>query len=147
MKKGILYLVLILGVASCFSRKASGLIFNPYKDGPLYSFELPSGYIESNVSGDNEYLKQYLYKDSLVFYVTSFRNTHNYKEIREQGTYYDRFNALTAKEMLTLQGVTKDGLYWKDKLLKNGITIGYSKVPKDRKLEFDQAILSVERIK
>ena len=147
LKKVVFYLVLIIGIASCISRKVTNLIYNPDKMGPKYSFELPSGYTESRISGDNEYSQQYLYKDSLVFYITSFKNTHNYNQIRKQGTYYERFNALAENRTLTLQGTTRDSLYWKDKLLETGITIGYSKVPKDRISEFNQAIISLQKLK
>jgi|GEM_PF-2983655 len=68
----------------------------------------------------------------------------NYEDIREQGTYYDRFNSLHSKDSLTLKGFSQNGLFWKDKLLKNGITIGYSRVPKNRLREFNESLLSIK---
>ncbi len=77
-------------------------------------------------------------------YITTFENTMNYEDIREQGTYYDRFNSLHSKDSLTLKGFSQNGLFWKDKLLKNGITIGYSRVPKNRLREFNESLLSIK---
>ena len=74
----------------------------------------------------------------------------NYADMNS--TYYPRVlsrvsggtvpDAILNHDTLCVFGVDSLGRYWKDSLLSNGITLGYSKVPKERKLEFDKVIAS-----
>ena len=108
---------------------------------------IPQNYVFEGLQGSHEFEQRYWYSDSSVIYITNFENTINYKEIRQQNTYYDRFNALQSNDTLTLQGVNIDGLYWKDMLLGGGITIGYSRVPQYRVKEFEKAISSAKKLR
>lgn len=135
-------------ILGCTAQKVGFLKFEPFKDGgPKYIFQTPLGYQEKRYSGDHEYQQEYWYPDSIVFYVTTFRNTYNYEQIRQQGTYYDRFEALNSNDTITLKGQDEKGFSWKDKLDGNGVTIGYSNVPPDRLDEFNKAVASLKRIK
>lgn len=106
--------------------------------------KIPGNFVFQGIQGDHELEHRYWYSDSSVIYVTIFDNTMNYDEIRKQGTYYNRFNAIQASDTLTLTGTTQNNLHWQDKLLENGITIGYSKVPDKRLVEFNNALRSVK---
>ncbi len=106
--------------------------------------KIPEDYIFEGLQGDQEVEHRYWYPDSSVIYITSFENTLNYEDIREQGTYYNRFKSYHNNDTLTLRGISSNGLYWQDKLLKNGVTIGYSKVPKNDLQDFISAIESIE---
>lgn len=146
MKKNISICVGFL-ILACGVHNKGLLEFKPVKGGVEYSFKVPDGYQERRYSGDNEYQQEYWFKDSSVFYVTTFRNTYNYKEIREQGTYYDRFEALNSGDTITLKGKDENGLMWKDKLIGGGVTIGYSNVPPSQLEEFESAVSSIKKIK
>jgi len=101
---------------------------------------IPKNYVFEGFQGDHQLEHRYWYSDSSVIYITTFENTMNYEDIRKQGTYFDRFNSLRSKDSLTLRGVNKSGLFWQDKLLENGITIGYSRVPNYRLRDFNEII-------
>lgn len=105
---------------------------------------VPKNFVFEGLQGNHELEHRYWYSDSSVIYITTFENTVNYEEIRKQDTYYKRFNAFHSKDTLTVCGV-KDELYWKDKLLETGITIGYSRVPKNKLEEFENVILSIKK--
>lgn len=106
---------------------------------------IPKNYVFEGLQGDHELEHRYWYPDSSVIYITTFANTMNYEEIRRQNTYYNRINALNSNDTLTLKGININGLYWKDILLKSGITIGYSRIPRNRIEEFEKAILSINK--
>ena len=146
MKK-IVFIFFVFGVLSCKIYRERVIKFKPYKSDCEYSFLVPGGYQEKRILGDHEYQQEYWYSDSIVLYITTFRNTFNYEIMREQGVYYDRFEALNSGDTITLKGTNKTGLYWKDKLIENGITIGYSNVPSEKIGEFDKAVLSIKKIK
>lgn len=147
MKKVLFFIILIASV-SCVSQKQGQTIFQSVKGGDKYKFSIPKGYIdEKRFAGDNEYSQEYYYSDSSIFYITTFRNTTNYEEIRKQETYYQRFNALNEGDTITLKGINDHGLYWKDRLLKGGVTIGYSNVNSNSKSEFDKSVMSIKKLK
>lgn len=146
--KNIYYFILLIILVSCVSQNQIIKKFQPIKCGHKYKFNVPKGYTyEMRIAGDHEYEQQYYYPDSSVFYVTSSNNTSNYEEIRVQGTYHDRFDALYKGDTLLLKGIDKCGLYWKDRLLESGVTIGYSNVSSNRKNEFDKCVLSIRKLK
>lgn len=148
MKK-LLLISLIISATACQIFKTNYLIFEPSR-AIKYRFEAPKGYQESRILGDNEYAQDYWYKDSAVFYLSTFSNTFNYAEIRSQGTYYERFEAVVLNppgDTLTLSGYDQEGLAWKDKLLSDGVTVGYSRVPPERLEAFEYALASVKKIK
>lgn len=140
------FFLFLITFVSCVSHRLTK--FQPYKKGSIYKFIVPQGFLEEKrFSGCHEYSQEYYYPDSSVFYVTTFENTHNYEEIRKQNTYADRFSAFRSGDTITLEGIDGRGLYWKDRLLIGGLTIGYSKVPTDKKSDFDKSILSIRKVK
>jgi hypothetical protein len=119
--------------------------FQSSKRGEFFKYEIPKGAVnERIISGDHEKTKEYWYPDSSVFYITTFHNTYNYDYMRSQGTYYERFIAIMNNDTITLEGTTGNGLYWRDRLLEDGVTVGYSNVEKANKEKFDQAVNSFE---
>lgn len=138
-----------MSAMACQISRKDYLVFKPSRE-IKYKFKAPKGYQESRILGDNEYAQRYWYKDSAAFYLTTFSNTYNYDEIRSQGTYYQRFEAVILNppgDTLTLSGYDHEGLAWKDKLLSDGVTVGYSRVPPERLEAFEYALASVKKIK
>ena len=148
MKKVFFY-ILPIAFVSCVSHKQGLKKFQPIEGADKYEFIVPQGYAEEKrFAGGREYFSQeYYYPDSSVFYVTTFSNTPNYEEIRKQGTFYERFDALNEGDTITLSGVNEQGLYWKDRLLTRAVTIGYSKVPFNKISDFEKGISSIRRVK
>lgn len=135
-KKNILLLLCFITI-SCTTTKT--VSYRIGKSPIKYKLEIPKGYIFEGIAGDHEFEKRYWYPDSSVIYITTFSNTLNYDEIRSQGTYYQRFQAIHSNDTLTLAGQDSTGMFWKDKKLKY-ITVGYSNVPLSGKAVFDKAI-------
>ena len=135
--------------------------YNPTKTYPKYSMDVPKGYDLKILSVTVENEHRYTYGDSSVIYLTNFRNTPNYDNIKELGDSIlnHRFqneemtkeiNQLLGKESvkvlpdtLELSGVDKNSLHWKD--VKIGkISIGYQKVPGEKKKLFDKALKTLK---
>ena len=145
MKKA-LFIIVLIGFYMCKIQKKMTNEFLTFKGGEKYVFVTPEGYIsEKRYESENKYAQDYLFSDSSLFYITTFSNTNNYEEIRRQDSYADRFSAFHSGDTITLNGVDKQGLYWKDRLIKNGVTIGYSKVSSKNKDDFDKAIFSIRK--
>lgn len=139
-------LALLLITKSCIPVKKGQKLFSREVCGQWYVFTPPEGYVqEIHYFNEHGYGQEYIYPDSSKFYVLTFTDTDNYENIRNQGTYNLRFWALHTNDTMTLSGKTKDKLYWKDRLLKCGITIGYTKVKLDKKKHFDQSIYSIKK--
>ncbi|HZV71384.1 MAG TPA: hypothetical protein VFG10_17635 [Saprospiraceae bacterium] len=109
----------------------------------IYKIDIPKGFTFQGIAGDHEFEKRYWYSDSSVIYITTFSNTINYDEIRKQGKYYEKFDAVHSKDTINLEGKDGKGLYWMDRTIKS-VTFGYSRVPADRKYQFDLAIESIK---
>ena len=138
--------ICVIFICGCGAQDKGLFEFKPIKGGLAYRFKAPVGYLEKKyLRGDNESQIEFWYRDSSVFFVTTFKNTYNYEEIRKQGTYYDRFKALNSGDTITLQGIDENGLRWKDKLIGKGIIIGYSRVLPDRLAEFERAVSSIKK--
>ena len=144
MKILFIYLFIICLLSSCVITTISVIDYKykRKKKSPTFYMSVPKGYEVSYLFGDHEYTQQYLYNDSSMIYITTFDNTPNYKEIRKQHYYYKRFVALLNHDTLCIKGVDSLGRYWKDSLMSNGITLGYTRVPKEKKLEYDKYISS-----
>lgn len=142
MKIGKIIVLLFLAVTSCTSYRT--ISYRIGRSTIIYKLDIPKGYEFQGLAGDHEFEKRFWYPDSSVIYITNFDNTLNYYEIRNQGTYYDRFDAIHSNDTLTLAGKDSLGMFWKDKKLQN-VTVGYSKVPPSSKEEFDKAISSVRK--
>ena len=144
MRFFIFFIIFLCSLGGCINNNIH-IIDYKYKrkkNKPIFYMSIPNNYEVSYLSGDHEYVQQYSYDDSALLYITTFDNTPNYEQIRKQGQYYERFNAILNYDTLCISGIDSLGRHWKDSLLSNGITLGYSKVPKERKLEFDKAISS-----
>ncbi|MDO8366819.1 MAG: hypothetical protein Q7T20_08495 [Saprospiraceae bacterium] len=137
MRKTLIFI--FLAVTSCTNYKT--VSFRVGRSTMKYQMNIPKGYKFQGVAGDHEFEKRYWYSDSSVIYFTTFSNTLNYDDIRNQGTYYNRFDAILSDDTLTLSGIDSSGRYWKDKKLQY-LTVGYSKIPFNRKKEFEKAISS-----
>lgn len=135
-------------------------VIEPSKE-EMYSMKVPKGYkLKKLVGGHKEIEKQYIYPDSSIVYIGDFRSGMlNYNNILSLGDSIAnaRFESIELKakalhsigkeftpDTVTLQGQTKEGLYWKD--IRIGyLSIGYTNVPKERKDEFEQALSSFSK--
>ena len=135
--------------------------YKPTETYPKYSMDVPKDYDLKILSVTVENEHRYNYGDSSVIYLTNFRNTPNYDNIKELGDSIlnHRFqNEEMTKEIkqllgkesvkvlpdtLELSGVDKNSLHWKD--MKIGkISIGYQKVPDEKKKLFDEALKTLK---
>ena len=114
------------------------------KNKEVLKLNIPKNYIFEGLQAGRKLEHRYWYTDSIVLYVTTFENTLNYNQIRAEGKYYERFEALRSGDTIILSGYNSKSLYWKDKLLKNGITIGYKNVPVKKLNKFDSLVNSFE---
>ena len=121
------------------------IISHKFSKGEKVKMKIPNNFVFEGLEGDNEKEYRYWYPDSSVIYITTFENTLNYEAIRQQNTYYKRFDAIYTNDTLTLEGRKPNNTFWKDKLLATGVTIGYSAVPKRRLGEFEKALSSTKR--
>jgi len=136
------FILCVINIGCVSTHKSIKLKFSEDK---RIKIKIPNNFVFEGLEGDYEKEYRYWYSDSSVIYVTTFENTINYEVIRQQETYYDRFNAFHSKDTLTLEGRKSDGTYWKDKLLETGVTIGYSRVPQNRLKEFTDALYSIKK--
>ena len=138
--KAAIIIIIFFGVFSSCSNYRT-ISYRLGKSEVIYLMDIPKGYKFEGLAGSHELEKRFWYPDSSVIYITTFHNTINYNDIRKQGTYYDRFYALPTIDTLTLEGVDSLGLLWKDKKLRH-VTVGYSKVPENKKDIFEKIIIS-----
>jgi len=161
--KNILILFAILMMSCSTNKDLITIKYKPTKTYPKYILDVPKGYELKifSVTLENEY--QYIYEDSSMIYLTNFKNTPNYENIKELGDSIINYrfqnedltkgiNQLLGKEFamalpdtFELSGTDNNSLYWKD--IKVGkISIGYQKVPKEKKELFDKSLKTL-RIK
>lgn len=104
---------------------------------------IPKGYKEKVLLMGNDLEKQYWYSDSSVIYITaSDLPLINYHRIRATGRSGDRLHFY---DTLTLYGIDKQGIYWKDIKIKPVGSIGYVSVGKEKVEKFEKALKSIER--
>ncbi|MGB0522488.1 MAG: hypothetical protein ACPGJS_05985 [Flammeovirgaceae bacterium] len=142
MKNLILLLILTLTI-SCKANELVKVKFVRVKSARYCIMKVPKGFEFHRSSGSRETEFMYLYSDSSILYITSFTNTENYKNIRDQGSYYQKLDAHYADSTLFLQGVDSLGLYWKD-ITFGELSIGYKNVAESQKALFDSALNSVK---
>ncbi|WP_299464478.1 hypothetical protein [uncultured Microscilla sp.] len=107
--------------------------------------DVPKGFICDRLEGDHgESIYKYFYRDSSMVYITTFINTPNYNYIREQGTYYQKFETQNSGDTLLLQGVDSLGFCWKNKSFGK-ISVGYKRVSLKNKELYDKIINSFRR--
>ena len=122
------------------------LTFKAYKNGVEYSFVPPSKYDEKRVISESNYSQEYMYIDSTIFYLSTFKSTYNIDEIRKIDRYSDWFIAQNSNDTITLAGIDIQGQYWKDVLLESGVVIGYTNVSFESLKEFEDAIASLKKV-
>lgn len=142
MNKFLIYIVITFFIFSCNSPYK--MIKFRGKNKEVLKLNIPKNYIFEGLQAGRKLEHRYWYTDSIVLYVTTFENTLNYNQIRAEGKYYERFEALRSGDTIILSGYNSKSLYWKDKLLKNGITIGYKNVPVKKLNKFDSLVNSFE---
>jgi len=102
-----------------------------------FAIEIPKGYIDVNQNLDNALLKEYVYPDGSILYISldisysDSPNKRNWSKCSNPKTGYK-----------CEEGEQDNGLFWKE-IFKNNLVLGYLNIPKPRKLEFDKAIASL----
>lgn len=159
--KNILILLTALMMSCSANNDLVTIKYKPTEAYPKYTLDVPKGYDLKILSVTVENEQRYTYNDSSVIYLTNFKNTPNYENIKEMGdsVFKYRFqneamtkeiNQLLGKESvkvlpdtLELTGIDRNSLYWKD--IKVGkISIGYQKVPEEKKELFDNVLKTLK---
>ena len=156
------YLIgVFLILTSCtMSKELSTVKYSP-KAHLKYSLDVPKGYEIKGYEVTVEKERHYVYKDSSFIYITNFRNTPNYENIKSLGDSVLQFrfqneeltkqvNELLRKNQITilpdtfeLSGVNSKSLFWKD--IKIGkVSVGYDNVPKEKKELFDKSLKTLK---
>ena len=159
--KNIIILFTML-MASCgINKELATIKFKPTEAYPKYMLDIPKGYELKILSVTVEKEYQYKYKDSSLIYLTNFDNTPNYENIKSLGDSIANYrfqdeemtkeiNQTLGREAVKalpdtfeLSGMDRNSLYWKD--IKVGkISIGYQKVPKEKKELFDKVLTTLK---
>jgi hypothetical protein len=146
-----IYLVLIIIFFSCASKKDLTIIkYNGYsnskKQNYSYKINIKKGFKIKEIHGGNEWIqKEYIYVDNSTFYISNEdgNTSLNYNNIRNDKFQSDKsIMAFSSNDTITLQGIDKNGKYWKNKY-DGEVNIGYLNIPKEKKEEFDKIISSV----
>ena len=128
-----------------------------------YYIDIPKEYEFKGYEVTIEKERRYIYDDSSFVYITNFKYTPNYENIKSLGDSVIQFrfqneeltkqiNELLGKNKIIilpdtfeLSGLNNKSLFWKD--IKIGkISIGYDNVPKEKKELFDKSLKTL-RIK
>lgn len=96
------------------------------------------------VSGSHETEHRVVYQDSSIIYLTndeagSALNYDNIQKISDKQQTGKLF-----VDTLSLEGQTKEGLYWKEVKLDE-ISVGYVNVPPDKKEQYERALSTIRR--
>ncbi len=160
MKRLIIWSVFLIIIIGCSLQKEMVTVkYKPTKMSKKYYLEIPRGFTFEGY-GAVGLENRYVYADSSFIYVTNFRNTPNYYNIRKLGdsiaqyrfqdeeltTEINQLSGKTVREFLPdtleISGIQINGQYWKD--IKIGcINVGYINVTKEKKDIFDNAIKSI----
>ena len=159
--KNIIILLTILMVSCGVNKDLATIKYKPTEAYPKYVLDVPKGYELKILSVTVEKEYQYTYSDSSMIYLTNFDNTPNYENIKSMGDSITNFrfqnkemtkeiNQTLGREVVKalpdtfeLSGIDNNSLYWKD--VKVGrISIGYQKVPKEKKDLFDKSLKSLK---
>lgn len=113
-----------------------------------YTFLLPIGF-KINKEDFNPEFKEvvYTYNDNTKFYITD--NIFSGSPLNGNNKMNNGIKSIIRKSIsdsIYMKGKQKDGRFWKENVL-NDIVIGYLNVPKEKRKEFDKAILSLKKIK
>lgn len=146
-----IYLLLIIMIFSCASKKDVTIIkysgySNSKKQNYTYKINIKKGFKVKEIHGGNEWIqKEYMYADNSTFYISDEdgNTSLNYNNIRSDKFQSDKsIMAFSSKDTITLQGIDKNGNYWKNKY-DGEVNIGYLNIPKEKKEEFDKIISSI----
>lgn len=156
------YLIgVFLILTSCtMSKELSTVKYSP-KAHLKYSLDVPKGYEIKGYEVTVEKERRYVYKDSSFIYITNFRDTPNYENIKSLGDSVlqlrfqneeltKQVNELLGKNQVAvlpdtfeLSWVNSKSLFWKD--IKIGeVSIGYDNVPKEKKELFDKSLKTLK---
>jgi predicted methyltransferase len=111
-----------------------------------YYIDVPRKYsIEITGGSHGEEMFKFTYGDSSIIYITTFTNTPNYEEIREQkGSYYKKFDAQGTGDTLLLEGMSGANLHWKNKVFGR-LSLGYKNVSEEKKKLYEQVLSTFRR--
>ncbi len=159
--KNIIILFTILMASCAINKDLATIKFKPTDAYPKYILDVPKDYKLKILSVTVEKEYQYTYNDSSMVYLTNFDNTPNYDNIKSMGDSIANFrfqneemtkeiNQTLGREVVKalpdtfeLSGIDNNSLYWKD--IKVGeISIGYQKVPKEKKELFDESLKTLK---
>jgi hypothetical protein len=162
MKKLIVYFFLVINIGCSLEKETVIVKYRSTRSSQIYYLDVPIGFAFKGYGVTIESENQYIYNDSSFIYISNFKNTPNYYNIKELGDSIFQFrfqneelvselNQLIAKSIFNplpdtfeLSGQQKSGLYWKD--IKLGqISVGYVNVPKEKRAIFDEAIESTRK--
>jgi len=139
------------------SKDLTTVKYSPAQAHPKYYLDVPKEYEFKGYEVTIERERRYVYNDSSFIYITNFKNTPNYENIKNLGDSVLQFrfqneeltknvNELLGTNKITvlpdtfeLSGMNKKSLFWKD--IKIGkVSIGYNNVPKEKKELFDESL-------
>lgn len=146
-----LLLIVVFTCFSCLSTK--GLIVVKYtgynnltQKSYVYKTYIKKGFIVEEIHGGNEWKqKVYKYPDSSIFYISNEEGntSFNYDNIRNDKIQSNKsLMAFANKDTIIVQGVDKNGNYWKNKF-DGKVNVGYLNITKDRKEEFESILSSL----
>lgn len=152
--------VFIILTSCTMSKELSTVKYSP-KAHLKYSLDVPKGYGIKGYEVTVEKERHYVYKDSSFIYITNFKNTPNYENIKslrdsvlqlrfQNEELTKQVNELLGKNQVAvlpdtfeLSGVNNKSLFWKD--IKIGkVSIGYDNVPKEKKELFDKSLKTLK---
>jgi hypothetical protein len=160
--KYLLVLGVVFVLTSCAVNKDLTTVkYSPSQAHADYFLDVPKGYEFKGYKVTIEKESRYIYNDSSFIYITNFRNTPNYENIKSLGDSISilRFqneeltkqvNELLGKNQIAvlpdtfeLSGLNSKSLFWKD--IKIGkVSIGYDNVPKEKKELFDKSLKTLK---
>lgn len=147
------YILLVFIIFSCATRKDFQNVkyvgySNSAKKDYTYKASIKKGFQVKEINGGNEWKqKEFIYSDNSIFYVSNEKEntSRNDENIKNDKIASDKsMKAFFSKDTITLEGIDKNGLYWKNKL-DGEVNIGYLNIPKEKKEEFDKILLSIKK--
>jgi len=154
--KYLIGVVLIL-ISCSVNKNLTTVKYSPTNTYPKFYLDIPKGYVFKGYEVTVEKERRYVYSDSYFIYITNFRETPNYENIKSLGDSVLQFrfqneeltkdvNKLLGTNKITvlpdtfeLSGMNRESLFWKD--IKIGkVSFGYENVPKEKKELFDESL-------
>lgn len=161
MTEKIIISAILALIVGCSSQKDLVTVkYQPTKESQNYYLDLPKNYSFVQYSISNQIENQYIYNDSSFIYITNFKNTPNYFNVKSLGDsiadyrfqnekltsqinqFLDSTIIIPLPDTIELKGVQANGLFWKDYKIGN-VSVGYVNVPIENKSTFNKAINSI----